>query len=90
MLGHEVARFNLACSEYDSGNRERAVKHCMIAASSVNHQAMYELLGEFELGLVSRNAISSTLTAYNNLCAEMRSEARDAFIRFTISRNGGR
>ena len=90
MLGNEVARFNLACSEYDSGNRERAVKHCMIAASSGSDQAMNALLGDFELGLVSRNAINSTLTAYNNLCAEMRSEARDAFIRFTISRNGGR
>jgi TPR repeat protein len=90
MLGNELARFNLACYEYDSGNRERAVKHCMIAASSGNHQAMNTLLGDFELGLVSRNAINSTLTAYNNLCSEMRSEARDAFIRFTISRNGGR
>ena len=27
-----------------------------------------------------RESIDSTLTAYNNSCAEMRSEARDAYI----------
>ena len=31
--------------------------------------------------LVDRESIDSLLTAYNNSCAEMRSEARDAFIR---------
>ena len=31
---------------------------------------------------VSRESIDSTLTAYNNSCVEMRSEARDACIRF--------
>jgi TPR repeat protein len=33
-------------------------------------------------GHVSRESINSTLTAYNNSCVEMRSEARDACIRF--------
>ena len=42
---------------------------------------MNALLIEFEKGSVSRDEIDSTLTDYNNSCAEMRSEARDAFIR---------
>jgi hypothetical protein len=33
-----------------------------------------------EEGIGSRDVIDSTLTAYNNSCAEMRSEARDAYI----------
>ena len=79
MAGHDVAQFNLACYEHDSGNRERALMHCMIAASAGNYKAMLNLQIEFEEGYVSRNAIK-TLTTYNNLCAEMRSEARDAYI----------
>jgi hypothetical protein len=47
---------------------------------------MDNLLDEFEDGLVSRDAIDSVLTAYNNACAEMRSEARDAYIQWHIDR----
>jgi hypothetical protein len=40
---------------------------------------MDELRASFEeQGLVSRQSIDSTLAAYNNACAEMRSEARDS------------
>jgi hypothetical protein len=36
---------------------------------------------EFEKGHVSRDAINSIMTAYNNSCAEMRSKARDNYLR---------
>jgi TPR repeat protein len=84
IAGHEVARHNLGFMEYDDGNMERAVKHCIIASSAGYYAAMHNLLVHFEQGLVSRDAIDSALTAYNNSCAEMRSEARDAFIRMTV------
>jgi TPR repeat protein len=84
MAGHEVARHNLGCMEYKSGNMERALKHWAIAASVGDYCSMDYLLGAFNEGLVSRDAIDSALTAYNNSCAEMRSEARDAFIRMTV------
>jgi TPR repeat protein len=80
MAGDEVARCNLGTLEAQSGNMERAVKHFTIAASAGHHVAMNNLLVAFNKGLVSRNAMDSTLTAYNNSCAEMRSEARDSFI----------
>lgn len=38
------------------------------------------LLVGLKLGRVSRESIISTLTAYNNSCAEMKSEARDKYI----------
>jgi TPR repeat protein len=81
MAGHEAARYNLGCAEQILGNMGQAVKHWMVAASAGHHTAMHNLLIAFNKSLVSRNALDSTLTAYNNVCAEMRSEARDAYIR---------
>jgi TPR repeat protein len=80
MAGHEVARFNLGLMEYNSGIMDRAVMHWMIAASAGSFNAMYNLLVDFKQGLVSRDVIHSTLTAYNNSCVEMRSEARDKYM----------
>jgi TPR repeat protein len=84
MAGHEAARHNLGCIEYESGNMERAVKHCIIASSAGHFAAMGAVRIAFDKGLASRDAIDSALTLYNNSCAEMRSEARDAFIRMTV------
>ena len=81
MAGHEVARNNLGCMEFESGKQERAVKHWTIAASAGCFQSMHHLRKLYEKGIVSRDAINSTLTAYNNSCAEVRSEARDSYIR---------
>ena len=80
MAGHEAARYNLGCMEYKSGNMGRAVKHWTIAASGGHYKAMKNMLVAFNQGLTSRATIDATLTEYNNSCAEMRSEARDAYI----------
>jgi tetratricopeptide (TPR) repeat protein len=87
MLGNEAARLNIGCFEVKSGNMERAVKHWTIAASAGCYQSMQYLRLCFEGGAVSRESIDSTLAAYNSSCAEMRSEARDAYIR-VIMENG--
>jgi TPR repeat protein len=84
MAGHEVARNVLGDMDFVSGNRERALKHWTIAASAGEHDAMHNLLVAFNQGSVSRDQIDSVLTAYNTSCAEMRSEARDAYIRWHI------
>jgi hypothetical protein len=41
---------------------------------------MHQLRTFFEEGAISRESMDSTLAAYNNSCAEMRSEARDAYM----------
>jgi TPR repeat protein len=82
MAGHEVARYNLGLLEAKSGNMERAIKHWRIAASAGYYNAMHYLRVDFEKGHISSESIDSTLEAYNNSCAEMRSEARDAAIQF--------
>jgi TPR repeat protein len=81
MAGDVVARNKLGNMEYNSGNMKRAFKHWIIAASAGNFHAMDTLRVSFKEGFISKESINSTLTAYNNSCAEMRSEARDAFIR---------
>jgi TPR repeat protein len=88
MAGHEMARNTFGTMEAQSGNMGQAVKHWTIAASAGEYNAMHNLLGALKRGVVSRELIHSTLSAYNNSCAEMRSEARDAFIQLSIVRNG--
>ena len=85
IAGNEVARLKLGMMEAQSGNMERGVKHWMIAASAGEYNATKNLLIAFNQGLTSRATIDATLTAYNNLCVEMRSEARDAIIRVYIT-----
>jgi tetratricopeptide (TPR) repeat protein len=79
MAGYEVARYNLGMGESNDGNMARAVKHWAISASGGCYQSMHELRTLFKQGFISRESINSTLATYNNSCAEMRSEARDAF-----------
>jgi TPR repeat protein len=81
MAGDEASRFHLGGIEAHSGNMERAVKHWMIAASAGCFHAMQHLKISFEKGHTSKESIDTALTAYNSSCAEMRSKARDAYIR---------
>ena len=81
MAGHELARYNLGYIDFLSGKKERASKHMKLAASAGVYRAMNNLLVvDFKQDLISRDEIDSILTAYNDSCAEMRSEARDAYI----------
>jgi TPR repeat protein len=84
MAGNEMARSNLGGLEANSGNMERAIKHWKIAASAGYYIAMHELRTSFDQGVVCRESIDSTLEAYNNSCAEVRSAARDAYIRVVM------
>jgi hypothetical protein len=52
----------------------------IVAASAGEYNAMQNSLNSFEIGLFNRESVDSTLAAYNNSCADMRSEARDATI----------
>ena len=47
----------------------------------VVYKSYYDEESAFEEVVVSRESIDSTVAAYHNSCAEMRSEARDAYIR---------
>jgi TPR repeat protein len=81
MAGHEEARVMMGVIELKVRNMERALKHFTIAASAGHYAAMNVMRTAFNDGLVSQESIDSILEAYNNSCAEMRSEARDTYIR---------
>ena len=81
IAGCEASRYELADIEKELGNVERAIQHLRIGAKAGCYCAMHVLQVGFERGGVSRESIDSTLAAYNNSCAEMRSESRNAFIR---------
>jgi TPR repeat protein len=85
MAGNEYARCIFGTMESQSGYMERAVKHWAIAASAGEHGAMHHLSISFGKGFVSRESIDSTLISYNNSCAEMRSDGRDAAIHAIIN-----
>jgi hypothetical protein len=70
--------------EDHSGNMERALKHWTIAASAGCYTAMYHLMTLVKKGYVSKESSTQLLAAYNNSCVEVRSEARDAYIRDII------
>jgi TPR repeat protein len=80
MAGNEGARYYLGNLEAKSGNMEQAIKHWTIAASAGDYFAMHNLLIALKKRDVSRESIDSTLIAYNNACAEMRSDARDTLM----------
>jgi hypothetical protein len=65
MAGHDDARYNLGYIESELGNQSRALKHWKIAASAGNHKAMQNMKVSYNKGLVSRDRMESTLTAYN-------------------------
>jgi hypothetical protein len=83
MAGYELARYNLKCMDSQSV-MQRAMKHWIIAASSGCSDAMHTLIKAFERCITSRESINSTLIAYNNSRAEMRSKARDAYIKYQL------
>ena len=82
MTGNEVARNNLGKIEFDQfGNYDRTTKHWILLhlLESIMPCITCQVVA-VEKGMVSRDAIDSTLTAYNNACADMRSQARDILI----------
>jgi len=82
-LGNRKAHHNLAI-EGNSGSRKQVWRHFKIAASAGSYHVMNAMQKLFDRGVVSIELIDSTLQAYNNSCAEMRSEARDDCIRFEL------
>ena len=84
MLGDEMCRSSLGRLEFILSKHEqpeRALKHWTIAASGGCHNALHHLSISFGFGRIPIETMKSIVAAYNNSCKEMRSEARDAFIR---------
>eukprot|EP00986_Skeletonema_menzelii_P008761 scaffold3801_cov150-Skeletonema_menzelii.AAC.11 len=84
--GHPQARYNLGCYEWnDYDNRERAIKHWIIAASQGEDDSIKQLMNEFKGGFISKEdlaaalrahqaAVDATKSPHRQIAAEIRSK----------------
>ena len=79
MAGNDQARYQCGYIESEFGNQARALKHWKIGASAGEYNSMHFMIMHHKIGMVSKDTIDSTLEAYNNSCAEMRSKAKRQF-----------
>ena len=76
--GYPDARYNLGVEEYDNGNKERAVKHWIIAATQGEDASIKELLKAFKEGFMKKEVLASALYAHKAAVDETKSPQRKA------------
>ena len=75
--GHERARHNLGCIQYNIGVMERAMKHFLIAARAGLDEALKEVGKGYKAGHVTKDEYANALRAHQKTRDGMKSEQRD-------------
>jgi len=76
--GHPIARHRLGLIEWNNGNNERAVKHCVIAANLGDNDSIKVLMDAFRNGLVSKDDLAAALRAHQAAVDATKSPQREA------------
>ncbi|KAK1733624.1 Sel1-like repeat family protein [Skeletonema marinoi] len=76
--GHPNARFNLGCIEWNNDNKERAVKHWIIAAAQGDDKSIKYLMNAYKGGFVSKENLAAALRAQKAAVDETKSPQREA------------
>jgi len=76
--GHPHARYNLGCIEWNKGNKERAVKHWIIAAAQGDDLSIKALMIAYKGGFVSKENLAAALRAQKAAVDETKSPQREA------------
>eukprot|EP00985_Skeletonema_marinoi_P012773 scaffold6259_cov75-Skeletonema_marinoi.AAC.1 len=76
--GHPYARRNLAWHEWNNDNKERAVKHWIIAANQGDNDSIKALVEKFKEGFVSKDDLAAALRAHQAAIDATKSPQRDA------------
>ena len=76
--GHSSARRTLGSIEWDNGNNERAVKHCIIAANLGDDDSIQLLMENFKRGFVSKDDLAAALRAHQAAVDATKSPQREA------------
>eukprot|EP00984_Skeletonema_dohrnii_P019807 scaffold9536_cov62-Skeletonema_dohrnii-CCMP3373.AAC.1 len=78
--GHPYARYGLGCVEWNNGNKERAAKHWIIAATQGHDQSIKTLMDEFRSGrgIVSKDDLAVALRAHQAAVDATKSPQREA------------
>jgi hypothetical protein len=80
--GHPHARNNLGYYEEENGNKERAVKHFIIAAKLGYDLSMKALWKHYSAGNITKEDSDATLRSHQAAIDAMKSEQRDAGERY--------
>eukprot|EP00984_Skeletonema_dohrnii_P018353 scaffold8554_cov91-Skeletonema_dohrnii-CCMP3373.AAC.1 len=87
--GHPVARYILGYDEGHNGNKERAVKHWIIAATQGHDESIKALMDEFRSGMVSKENLAATLRAHQAALDATKSPQREAAEEYDRNRKSG-
>ncbi len=81
IAGQPDARFNLGLLEWDEGNKERAVKHFIIAANLGDDESVQMLKNGYANGVLSKDDFAAALRAHQAAVDAMKSSQREAAMR---------
>ena len=84
--GHVDSRFNLGAYEWNSGQKERAVKHWIIAAKLGDDDSIKQLMGKYREGYVSKEDLDVALRAHKTAVDATKSPQRKAANDFQMMR----
>ena len=76
--GHPLARYCLGAHEWETGKKERAVKHWIIAATQGDDYSIKQLMRAFKDGFVRKDDLASALRAHKAAVDETKSPQREA------------
>ena len=91
--GHSGARYCLGAHEWETGKKERAVKHWIIAATQGEDEAIKALMhGAFKEGFVKKDVLATALRAHKAAVDATKSPQREAAEQYnrmnSLFRNG--
>jgi TPR repeat protein len=78
MGGHVIARHNLGCIEENAGNKDRAVKHYMIAAGAGDDDSLEQIRQCFLNGQATKDDFEKALRAHKEAKDKVKSDQREA------------
>ena len=77
MRGDEVARNNIGTMEKEAGNKERAVRHYMLAVRGGEARSLDTVKDMYLKGQATKNDYTTALQAYQTYLDEIKSKQRD-------------
>ena len=80
--GDVNARYNIACTLGQNGDKKQAFKHALISASAGHQSSLDEVKNGYNNGDVTKDEFERTLRAYQERQDETKSEMRDKAAKF--------
>jgi len=92
--GHPYARHSLGCYEWRNGNKERATKHWIIAATQGFDDSIKALMEKFRMGIfrrgfVNKDDLAAALRAHQAAVDATKSPQREAAEEYDRNRKSG-